>query len=264
LSDWRNSTGYPLSSPAWLEAHHRAKLRERTEYALGLTLCQPTRVVDLGCATGLWLDVLNDVLPPSCEFVGLDCDPEALAAAQLRSERWLRKTTFELCDLSSDADAIPGADLTLVFNLFSYLPDPQEFLANLSKRDGHGLVAIRQYDGAALRFGPMDVDARSAVEASLRAAVSTSREFNHYDMDAVFVAVSASPLSIGRIEFELFQRVVPFPADFLAYYEGMVDWTLAQLSDHAQDLLGAWLAAPMNGAGPARYFFEIDLTAVLS
>jgi SAM-dependent methyltransferase len=264
LSDWRNSTGHPLSSPAWLEAHHRAKLRERTAYALDLARCQPTRVVDLGCATGLWLEVLNALLPPSCEFVGLDCDPEALSSAQLRASHWSRETTFEQCDLTTDVDSIPSADLTLVFNLFPYLPNPQEFLTRLSKRDGHGLVAIRQYDGAALRFGPMDVGTRSAVEASLRAAVSNSREFNHYDMDAVFAAISTSPLSIEQIEFELFQRVVPFPADFLDYCHGMVNWTLTHLSEHAQHLLGEWLAAPTTGPGPGRYFFEIDLAAVVS
>ncbi len=50
-----NSTGRPLADAKWLENHHRAKLPERTAFAKKLAKLNPKNIVDLGCATGLWL-----------------------------------------------------------------------------------------------------------------------------------------------------------------------------------------------------------------
>ena len=54
-----NSTGRPLADAKWLENHHRAKLPERTAFAKKLAKLNPKNIVDLGCATGLWLELLD-------------------------------------------------------------------------------------------------------------------------------------------------------------------------------------------------------------
>jgi hypothetical protein len=124
-------------------------------------------------------------------------------------------------------------------------------------------LVVRQYDGGVLRFGPMDTRLRSSIESSLRASIASSRQFRHYDMDCVFTLLSDSQFSKREIGFELFARAAPFPEEFLAYYEGMLAWTLELLSESAAEALRSWLANSDNGSH-IRYFFEVDLTAVLS
>jgi hypothetical protein len=168
---------------------------------------------------------------------------------------------FELVDIESSADAIPTSDMTLAFNVFPYLTDPARLLSTVAGRAG--VLVVRQYDGAALRFGPMETRLRSSIESSLLASVGSSKQFRHYDMDRVLGLLSASPFSKRQFGFELFARVSPFPEEFLAYYEGMLAWTLDLLSEDAADALASWLADP-HAPGGTRYFFEVDLAAVLS
>lgn len=94
-----NSTGRPLADAKWLENHHRAKLPERTAFAKKLAKLNPKNIVDLGCATGLWLELLNDILPSDCEFIGIDSDKESLKLATERSKLWDRKVKFLHLDL---------------------------------------------------------------------------------------------------------------------------------------------------------------------
>src|ERR1700732_3751532 len=133
-SDTRNTTGRPLSSTAWHEAQHRAKREVRRNFAARLATYQPRCVVDIGCATGLWLGLLDILLPPACEFIGIDSDAESLAKAEARAKNWHRKTTFYQCDVEADLDAIPTADVTMMFNLFPYLKDPARLLSRLAER----------------------------------------------------------------------------------------------------------------------------------
>jgi SAM-dependent methyltransferase len=248
----------PLTSVEWLDAHHRAKLAERRRFAAILATYQPDRVVDLGCGTGLWLALLDEILPARCELVGFDVDRDALDVATERSQHWQRATAFEHVDIEADADTIPTSDVTLAFNVFSYLRDPAKLLSTLARRGG--VLVVRQYDGAALRFGPMETRLRGSIESSLRASVASSAQFKHYDMDSLYEVLSASSFSKHEFGFELFARTSPFPAEFLAYYQGMLTWTLDLLSEDAADALASWLA----DATGERYFFEVDLTAVLS
>jgi SAM-dependent methyltransferase len=264
LVDERNSTGRPLASGAWLEAHHRAKRLERNQFAELLATYEPTSVVDIGCATGLWLDLLDKVLPPACDFIGLDSDESALAEAKDRSTHWARRATFEQMDVEADFDAIPSADMTLFFNVFSYLRDPADLLRALGGRSNHGVVVVRQYDGAALRFGPMEMDVRLLVESSLRASVTSSEQLRHYDMDRVFSLLDESPFPQRRIEFELFARTTPFPQEFLDYFEGTLNWTQRHLSEDAANELRRWRRQLVEGPASQAYFYEVDLTAVLS
>ena len=89
-----NASGKPLADALWLENHHRAKLPERTAFAKKLADLYPKRIVDLGCASGLWLELLDKLLPSDCEFIGIDSDNDILKIAKDRSKNWNRKTSF--------------------------------------------------------------------------------------------------------------------------------------------------------------------------
>ena len=69
MNSEENSSGKPLANSSWLLNHHRAKIPERTAFAKRLAKLQPKKIVDLGCATGLWLELLNEILPQDCEFM---------------------------------------------------------------------------------------------------------------------------------------------------------------------------------------------------
>jgi SAM-dependent methyltransferase len=264
VDDWRNRTGKPLSSAAWLEAHHQAKLPERMRFAKKLAQYAPRRIIDLGCATGLWLDLLHPLVPRDCEFIGYDSDAESLAVAKRRASAWSRPAHFEQLDIAADAGLIPPADLTLIFNVIPFIQDPADLLVKLSERRDTGVVAIRQYDGDSLRFGPMDTHTRALIEASLRSSVGLSEQFRHYDMDHVFELVHNTPYRNRTIEFELFERVAPFPPEFIEYLGQTLAWTQNFLSEDAAAALEVWRRSFLRAPSAPSYLFEVDLTAVLS
>lgn len=102
MKSQENSSGKPLAAANWLEAHHQAKLPERTAFAQRLSRLAPKSIVDLGCASGLWFEVLNQLLPSECEFIGIDSDAELLNMAVQRSKSWKRKVSFLQLDLEQD------------------------------------------------------------------------------------------------------------------------------------------------------------------
>lgn len=258
MGAWDNSTGRPLAGEAWLDAHHRAKFPERRAFAERLAGLAPRRLVDLGCASGHWLALLNDVLPANCEFIGIDSDPAAIDCVAKLARDWERSVWFEVCDLHEDQDALPEGDLALAFNVFNYLPDLPGFLDVGAGR--WSSLAVRQYDGASIRFGPMHTDVRQRIDRSLRASLSASSQFDHYDLDRVFSSLVSSRYRSRSIEFELFERSSPFPPSFEDYYKGMVEWTRDLVSDVSSDDITRWL----DEQTPGRYFFEVDLVAILS
>jgi SAM-dependent methyltransferase len=261
MSRWRSPSGQPLASAAWLEAHHRAKLAERRDFANRLASRNPRSIVDLGCGTGLWLELLNEVMPAGCEFIGVDIDPQALEVVERRAQGWGRSVHLAELDIGAVVDRLPAGDLTLAFNVFPYLADPVRLLEHIA--GSGGAVAMRQYDGAALRFGPMRTDLRRSIDTALQIAVGGSEQFRHYDMDRAFAALRTSPFEQQEIGFELFSRVAPFPAEFIDYFEGTLAWTLDYVADDAASHLRSWLADETNWSRNG-YWFEVDLVAVLS
>lgn len=263
MATWRNAAGYTLSSAEWLAAHHRAKLPERIRFVESLAEYSPTRLVDLGCATGLWLDLLDSVLPPNCHFVGVDNDSESLEIARERAKSWSRTSDFMLCDVTTDYSKIPTGDLILAFNVFPYLPSPRALLEHLHRDGPPSRTVIRQYDGATLRIGPIPTPDRFAIDSSLQAALASSGEFSHFDLDRTYEAILDTGLSIERLEFELTERHAPFPDEFVEYFDGTVEWMNAHLSDDARARLKRAL-----GGSPTHerslYFVEVDLVAVVS
>lgn len=257
-----NSTGRPLADAKWLEDHHIAKIPERMAFAKKLSISQPKSLVDLGCATGLWLDLLDKVLPEYCEFIGIDSDYESLKIAKSKSKKWSRKASFIKMDIEQDAQKIPACDLTLAFNIFPYIKNLDIFIETLSSRSPKGTLAVRQYDGASIRFGPMPTHQRQEIETSLRVAMESSQKFHHYDMDRVYSALKNSYYKEIELGFELFARNSPFPDEFIPYYTGTLNWTMQHISDNVASYLNRWMkedASLLN-----RYFFEVDLIALLS
>ncbi len=256
-----NSSGKPLADTDWLESHHQAKLIERTAFAKRLAALNPKSVVDLGCATGLWLELLNQLLPPECIFFGIDSDKDALNLAAQRSNMWERDVSYLKLDLEHETSRIPAADLTLAFNVFPYIQNLEMFINVLSCRSPRGILAVRQYDGASIRFGPMNTADRQNMEQDLRLATENSSKFYHYDLDRTFKVLHDSSYQKSKYEFELFERSTPFPDDFLSYYHGTLQWTSSLLSQQSAERLSCWVK---DDSILHRYFYEVDLVALLS
>lgn len=257
-----NSTGRPLADAIWLENHHKAKLPERTAFARRLAELHPNSVLDLGCASGLWLELLNEIFPKECEFIGVDSDEETLCLAKERSKSWNRKVSFLHLNLEQDVNQIPATDLTLAFNIFPYILDLNAFIEALFLSNPNGILAVRQYDGASIRFGPMSTSERQNMEADLRVATENSNKFHHYDLDRTFVALQNSSYKHKHYEFELFERSSPFQNDFVSYYKDTLEWTCQHISEYSAQKLRRWIDE--DPFMKNRYFYEVDLIALLS
>lgn len=262
MNNEENSTGKPLADELWLENHHKAKLKERTQFAKELLELHPKKIVDLGCATGLWFELLNQILPPECEFIGIDSDVHSLSIAVQRCKLWKRKVSFMKLDIETEVSQIPSADITLAFNIFPYIENLEVFINALASRSPKGVLAIRQYDGASIRFGPMPTFKRQKIESDLRLATENSKKFRHYDLDRTFTAIKNSSYDKMDYKFELFERLSPFTEDFIPYYKGMLSWTCQHISESSAIYLNNWMKEDPDMLN--RYFFEVDLVALLS
>ena len=263
-SKWYNSSGQPLSSSQWLENHHKAKLPERTAFAKTILKdFNPKRIIDLGCGTGLWLDLFNKVVPYDCEFIGVDTNSDSITEAQHKSKLWNRKSQFITCDMFHELEEIPNGDLFLAFNVFPYIPNPEIFIEAIQSKMNNGAkFAIRQYDGDTMRFGPMPSETRLSMDNSLYSAVGHSQQFHHYDLDRVYTMINQSSFNSKNILFETFQRNTPFPNDFINYFEGTIEWNISYLSEYDAEKLREWYDLYKNNS--SSYFVEVDLTAILS
>jgi len=262
MISYENTSGKPLADADWLACHHQAKLNERIAFVRRLAAFKPMSIVDLGCASGLWLDLLNQELPIECEFIGIDSDEKLLKMAIQRSDLWKRKVSFLKLDLEQETFKIPPSDLTLAFNIFPYIKNLDQFITTLSQRVPRGRLAIRQYDGASIRFGPMLTSKRQALEIELRVATENSQKFRHYDLDRTYTALHNSDYKQCFYEFELFQRFSPFPKDFLPYYKETLAWTIQLVSKTSADYLHEWINTDIIMEN--KYFYEVDLVAILS
>ena len=266
MVNWHNETGSPLSSSRWLEAHHQAKLPERTKFAKRLAELNPQVIVDLGCGPGIWMELLDQHMAASCKFIGVDADSEAISEASRKAATWKRESQFLQIDIAKDNKSIPSADMYLAFNIFPYLSDIVLFIDVLKRKlNPGGCIVIRQYDGSMLRIGPMSPVVRTEIDLSLQAAVLNSEQFRHYDLDRVFKAIYATVHEKIDIEFEVFNRVTPYPAAFLPYLKNTVGWTRQHISEKAGHLLDEWIMSHLETPAPApSYFSGTDLVAILS
>ncbi len=120
---------------------------------------------------------------------------------------------------------IPPSDITLAFNIFSYIQNLEAFINNISSRTPRGTLVIRQYDGASIRFGPMPTFQRQKIEIDLRLATETNEIFRHYDLDRTFNSIYKSTYDSCELYFELFERTEPFNCNFIPYFKETLNWT---------------------------------------
>jgi ubiquinone/menaquinone biosynthesis C-methylase UbiE len=97
-----------------------------------LPIAKGMDVVDLGCGTGRWLEILKDKLPDS--LLGIDTSPEMLRQAR-------RKLQGRAKLIHADGCTVPlvplSADLVFVSFVLSYIEDAKGFLSN-------GSAALRE------------------------------------------------------------------------------------------------------------------------
>lgn len=261
---WNNLSGRPLSSSNWLLEHHIAKLPERVEFIKRLfTNFKPKTIVDLGCGTGLWLEVIKDFVSDDCILIGIDSDINAINEAKEKSKKWNQNISFIHKDFINSND-IPNADLYLAFNILSYIDNTNSFIEGLRNRLNHnGKLVIRQYDGAAIRFGPMDHELRINIEKVLFNSINNSEIFKHYNLDRAYDVIEKSSFNQKEIQFELFQRSSPYPEDFLKYYQNTIKWTINYLSANMSKELEKWYKLYLEENNPS-YFYEVDLVTILT
>lgn len=259
-----NPSGKPLSSSQWLFEHHLAKLPERKKFLKNIfTDLKPKTIVDLGCATGLWLELANEYVDVNCKFIGIDSDKDAINEAINRSKDWNRKSSFILSDFTS-FEKLPSADIYLAFNIFPYVDNAEKLLEEIRiKLNKNGHLILRQYDGAAIRFGPMEHELRLEVEKVLFNSLNGSAFFKHYDLDRVYNAIDKSNFYTKKMNLELFKRTSPYNKDFLNYFNNTIKWTTNYLSDNTADKITNWHKEHIENNHPS-YFYEVDLTAILT
>lgn len=267
MEDWYSKSGKPLASNEWLIAHHEAKLSERKSFAEKIAGKKPQRIVDLGCGPGLWLSVLAEKLPATCELYGIDSDANAILYAEVLSKSWQQSVKLQHMDIEKNAHNLPEADIFLAFNIFPYFKNINEFLSTImSKIRPGGYLIIRQYDGGLLRIGPMDDNDRKIIDTSLMTAVKHSQQFKHYDLDRVYEAIFSSAFLVKQVDYEVFSRTSPYPKSFYEYFHNTISWTKEYISDEAKIKLQKWEDeyGITTQATKSSYFIEVDLVAWLS
>jgi len=149
-ADWH------VSESAWKARHILAMLRKHR--------IQPQSICEIGCGAGEVLRQLELALPPSCEFVGYDVAPRAIALAQPRANERLR---FILGDLAQAVHEAPGPyDLTLTLDVVEHLEDYFSFLRALRPLGTHVIFHF-----------PLDLSAQSIVRPS--GLLATRRAYGH-------------------------------------------------------------------------------------
>ncbi|MCE2027497.1 class I SAM-dependent methyltransferase [Sessilibacter corallicola] len=266
MSSWHNQSGRPLSSIAWLKTHHLAKLRERRNFAKEVVERDTKIILDLGCGPGLWLGLFDEIAPKNCKLIGVDSDQSTISAAKCEAKGWSHKYDFKNLDIVKDINDLPEADILLAFNIFPYLSDPLSFINKLKiKVRPGGKVVVRQYDGAAMRFGPMPHDDRIDIDISLYSAVGKSNQFHHYDLDRMFKLLQKTNFNNVQLDFELFKRTSPYAKEFLEYYKNTISWTCNYTNEIAAHKLRLWEDEYLNNHENCQsYFTEVDLVSVLS
>lgn len=263
MSNQRNNSGVQLSASNWLEDHHNAKKELRYHFAKKIAEFQPKSIVDIGCGTGLWLSVFNDILPKDCKFIGVDLDPSSLNEARKRSSNWERECEWKAIDINKEPEAIPVADLALIFNFSSYIEDLELFFSSISQERGFKGIALRQFAGDEIKFGPFNPNEHEAIASSLKNSIGSSNQIRYYDMDRLIeVALKTGRTPLIR-DFELYKSFSPFTVNSWPYIKGTAEWTADRMPKYEKNLIHNWLTRAAENDS-SLYFFSLDWIALLS
>lgn len=262
MSNQRNNSGMQLSSSNWLRNHHEAKKQLRTEFAEKIAKQQPQSIIDIGCGSGNWLSIYNEILPKNCKFIGIDIDSEALQEAKRMSKNWDRDCEWLQLDINKYPEKIPAADLTLIYNFSSYVKNLDKLLSMLSLDRGFKKISIRQFAGDEIKFGPLKTVNHTTIDWALKNSMQNSKQIKYFDVDRLIYAVSKSGRTIETKNFELFTTFSPFQKNVWPYVKGTVEWTLERMPDNEQKVLHDWLDKAEKG-DPSLYFYSMDWVALL-
>ncbi len=155
------STGdYARKVPTWHVEESAGKVREIARM-LERNQLAPATVSDIGCGVGEVLRLLQYYLPPTCQLVGYDISPHALALAAPRANDRLR---FVLGDMPRE----PGAysDLLLVLDVLEHLEDYFTFLRELRPKGDYKLF-----------FFPLDLSVQTVIRR--RGLLHTRDAYGH-------------------------------------------------------------------------------------
>lgn len=262
MNTWRNVTGKQLSSIDWLVTHHKAKLTERMNFVSKNISKSDKTIVDIGCGPALWLDLIDKIASDDCTFIGIDSDEDTIKYAKKWLNHGIEKNIFFNYDIENELEKIPSADVILVFNMFSYIKDPDVFLEKLKhKLNPNGRVIIRQYDDGILRVGPLEEETRKSIDNSLYSSLILSNEFSHYDMDRVFNVINLASYPVKKIEMELYYKVSPYSKEVEKYIKEHLLWEQGYVSDSDKLLLNNWIEKQFDNNS---YFLGVDLVSFLS
>lgn len=262
MSNQRNNSGVQLSSSQWLEAHHNSKKQLRSAFAKKLAERNPASIIDIGCGTGLWLSLFNDILPKSCKFIGVDLDKTSLEEAEKRAKDWDRECQWIALDVNKEPEKLPPADLTLIFNFSSYIGNLDVLFSNISRERGFKEIALRQFAGDEIKFGPFNPDEHTSIDLSLKDSIGSSRQIRYFDMDRLIQSTKTMKRKILYQDFELYKAFSPFDESSFPYVEGTALWTLERVSKNVKPLISDWVYKARNN-DRGLYFYSLDWIALL-
>ena len=141
-----------LSESGWLDTHFEACRPEYEAMLHAAGLCPGWRVLDAGCGSGSFLRLIEDIVRPGGDAVGVDIERGNLEASARRGcDGLLLAGARELPFASGAFDAVWCA------NVLQYFDDAEigAVVAELRRvvRPG-GRVAVKDVDMTGLRFGP--------------------------------------------------------------------------------------------------------------
>jgi len=157
---FRSQSGKPYSARDWLDNHHSIKSRLRSELILGLPINSGSRVLDIGCGTGVWTLLIAEMLGHSGTIIGVDVDKDAIELAERRrlSHYLGDRISFKCSDVTKYSPD-EKFDYVILFNALSYLPNPSSFLKQiLSLIHEGGTLIIKDSDLGSDFFWPVDMD----------------------------------------------------------------------------------------------------------
>jgi SAM-dependent methyltransferase len=151
-STFNSAAGQVLSESGWLDTHFEACRPEYESMLHAAGLRQGWRVLDAGCGSGSFLRLIEDIVGPDGEAVGVDIERGNLEASARRGCE-----SLALAGASDLPFATAAFDAVWCANLLQYFDDASAaaVLTELRRvvRPG-GLVAIKDVDMTGLRFGP--------------------------------------------------------------------------------------------------------------
>ncbi|KRL52904.1 class I SAM-dependent methyltransferase [Furfurilactobacillus rossiae] len=263
MAGQRNTSGIQLSASGWLEDHNNAKKELRYKFAKEIAKQNPKSIIDIGCGTGLWLEIFNDVLPKNCKFIGIDLDENSLKEAKKRSMNNDRECEWIALDVNKEPEKIPSADLAFIFNFSSYIEDISAFLNQLTPEKGFKKIVIRQFLGDEIKFGPFNTHTQTNIDSSIKASMDGSKQIKYFDLDRLMNAVQKSNRKVVFQDFELFKAFSPFSDNAFPYIKGTAEWTAERVPDNERKAINKWIKKA-EAKKDLLYFFSIDWLSILS